>query len=200
MVTSGYFSLLFVSCPYFWFLALVTTGEKTQHCEIASAVNQVEEEKPETAHIVMRELPLVGQKSDLENENNDLMCVAGLPNEVSCELEVFKVHNEGLSDDGGSNVGNVETTASTTSKKAKKGKPNKVVKWVKKYLNPKPTSPPDQDKRAQALLLEHPENVGLTVWLSFEKVFLDIGSLLVEENCRYTNKDKNKPDFNVTLN
>ena len=75
-----------------------------------------------------------------------------------------------------------------------------MVKWAKKYLNPKPTSPPDQDKRAQALLLEHPENVGLNVWLSFEKVFLGIGSLLVEENSRYTNKDKNKPDFNVTLN
>ena len=111
MVTSGYFSLLLVSYRYFWFLVLVTTGEKTQHCEIVSAVNQVEEEKPETAHIVMRELPLVGQESDLENENNDLMCVAGLPNKVSHELEVFKVHNENLSDDGGSNVGNVETTA-----------------------------------------------------------------------------------------
>ena len=67
-------------------------------------------------------------------------------------------------------------------------------------MNPNPTSKPDQDKRAQALLLEHPENVGLTVWSSFEKVFLDIASLLVEETNTYANRDKNKPEFNVTLN
>ena len=49
-------------------------------------------------------------------------------------------------------------------------------------------------------MLEHPENVGLTIWSSFEKVFLDIASLLVEETNRYANKDKTKPEFNVTLN
>ena len=75
-----------------------------------------------------------------------------------------------------------------------------MVKWVKKHLNPKPTSKPDQDKRSKALLLEHPENVGLTVWSSFEKVFLDIASLLDEETSRYANRDKNKPEFKVTLN
>ena len=77
---------------------------------------------------------------------------------------------------------------------------HKAVKWEKKHLNPKPTSKPDQDKRAQALLMEHPENVGLTIWSSFEKVFLDIASLLIEEGNRYANRDKNKPEFNVTLN
>ena len=67
-------------------------------------------------------------------------------------------------------------------------------------MNPKATFKPDQDKRAQALLLEHSENVGLTVWSSFEEVFLDIASLLVEETNTYANRDKNKPEFNVTLN
>ena len=96
-------------------------------------------------------------------------CVDGLPNEVLWELEVFNVHNEDLSDD--SNDDNVETTVPPTSKKVKKRKPHKAVKWEKKNLNPKATFKPDQDKRAQALLLEHSENVGLTVWLFFEEVF-----------------------------
>ena len=85
-------------------------------------------------------------------------------------------------------------------KKAKKEKPHKTVKWNEKHLNPKPTSKQDQDKRAQALLLEHPENVGLTVWSCFEKVFSDIASLLVEETNRYTNRNKKNREFNVTLN
>ena len=67
------------------------------------------------------------------------------------------------------------------------------MKWEKKHVNTKPTSKPYQDKGAQALLLKYPENVGLTVYSSFEKVFLDITSL-------YANRDKNKPEFNVTLN
>ena len=54
--------------------------KKTQHCEMASAVNQIEEEKPETSDIVVIGPPLGGQGSDLENENDDLLCVDGLPN------------------------------------------------------------------------------------------------------------------------
>ena len=70
----------------------------------------------------------------------------------------------------------------------------------KKHLNTKPTFKAATDKRAQALSLEHPENVGLTIWSSFEKVFLDIASLLVEETKKYDNRDKNKQEFNVKLN
>ena len=62
---------------------------------MASAVNQVEEEKPETADIALIGPPLGGQESDLENENDDSLCVDGLPNEVSRE-QVFNVHNRDL--------------------------------------------------------------------------------------------------------
>ena len=58
--------------------------------------------------------PLVGQEKELENENDDSLCVDGLPNEVSCELEVFNIHIEDLSDDSNSNDDNVETTAPPT--------------------------------------------------------------------------------------
>ena len=39
--------------------------KKTQHCEMASALNQVEKEKSETAGILMIGLPLVGQENEL---------------------------------------------------------------------------------------------------------------------------------------
>ena len=74
------------------------------------------------------------------------------------------------------------------------------MKWGKIHLNQKSASKPDQDKRTQSLLLEHLENFGLTVWSFFENVFLDIASLLVEETNRYANRDKNRAEFNVTLN
>ena len=60
--------------------------KKTQHYEIASAVNQVEEQKPETADNVKIGSSLCGQESDLENENENSLCVDGLPTEVLCEL------------------------------------------------------------------------------------------------------------------
>ena len=65
-------------------------GKKTQHFEMASAVIQVEEEKPEPADIVIIGLPLGDQESDLDNENDYSLCVDGLPNGVPCELEVFQ--------------------------------------------------------------------------------------------------------------
>ena len=109
----------------------------------------------------MIEPRLSSQESDSQNENDDSLCVEGLPNEVSCELEVFNVHNKDLSDNGNSINDNVETTAPPTSKKGKKGKSHEVMKWEKKHLNPKATLKPNQDKRAQVLLLEYPKNVGL---------------------------------------
>ena len=38
------------------------TVKKTQHCEMASAVNQVGEGKPETADIIIIESPIGDQK------------------------------------------------------------------------------------------------------------------------------------------
>ena len=47
---------------------------------------------------------LNGQEKDLENENDDSLCVDGLPHEVSCKLEVFSIHNEDLPGDDNNNV------------------------------------------------------------------------------------------------
>ena len=58
--------------------------------------------------------PLGGQESDLENENDDSLFADGLTNRVSCELQVFNVHNEEPSDYVDSNDDNVETTVPST--------------------------------------------------------------------------------------
>ena len=70
--------------------------------------------------------PLGGQESSLENKNDDSLCVDCLPIEVSCELEVFNVQNENLSDDENSNDNNIEIIAPPTSKNTKKIKSHSV--------------------------------------------------------------------------
>ena len=57
----------------------------------------------------------------------------------------------------------------------------------------------DQDKNAQAIFLENPELVELTMWTSFEKVVSPLIELLLHEINQYVNWDKNKPQLKVTL-
>ena len=84
---------------------------------------------------------------DLENENDSSLCVDCLPNEVSCKLEVFSIHNEDLSNDDDDDDSSITyISCSPSSKKAKKGKYHKVAKWEKEHLNPKPTSKPEQHR------------------------------------------------------
>ena len=69
----------------------------------------------------------------------------------------------------------------------------------KKHIQTQTLSSFDQDKNAQAVSLENPELVELTIWTSFEKVVSPLTELLLHEANQYINRDKNKPQFNVTL-
>ena len=71
--------------------------------------------------------PLGGQESDLENENDDSLFVDSVTNKVSCELEVFNVHNEEFSDHVDSNDDNVETTVPPTHQRMQRKKNH--IKW-----------------------------------------------------------------------
>ena len=57
----------------------------------------------------------------------------------------------------------------------------------------------DQDKNVQAVFLENPELLELTMWTSFEKVISCLIELLLHETNQYTNRDKDKSQFKVTL-
>ena len=57
----------------------------------------------------------------------------------------------------------------------------------------------DQDKNAQVVFLENPELNELTMWTLFEKVVSPVIELLLHETNQYTTRDKNKPQFKVTL-
>ena len=57
----------------------------------------------------------------------------------------------------------------------------------------------DQDKNVQEVFLENPELLELTMSTSFEKVVSPFIELLLHETNQYANRDKNKPQFKVTL-
>ena len=73
------------------------------------------------------------------------------------------------------------------------------MKWQKQHIQTQTFSSFDQDKNAQAVFLENPELVELTMWTSFEKVVSPLIELLLHETNQYANRDKNKLQFKVTL-
>ena len=77
--------------------------------------------------------------------------------------------------------------------------PKTNVKWQKQHVQTQTFSSFDQDKNAQAVFLEEPELVELMMWTSFEKVVSPLIELLLHETNQCDKRDKNKPQFEVTL-
>ena len=73
------------------------------------------------------------------------------------------------------------------------------AKWQKQHIQTQTFSSFDQDKNAQVVSLENPKLVELTMWASFEKLVYPLIELLLHETNQYANRDKNKPQFKVTL-
>ena len=172
--------------------------KNTQHCFLNDAISQIENDDPETADIVMIGPPTGGADSDMESENEEILEATGLPNEVAGEVEVFKItSNEVMSDSDSEEQRSSEPTAKRAKKLAKR---NDNVKWEKKHIQRKPTSSLDQDKIAQAQLInKHPDLVQATLWNTFESTFSDMAEFLVNETNRYATENKNKPDFSVSM-
>ena len=172
--------------------------KNTQHCLLNDAISQIENDDPETADIVMIGPHTGGEDSDMECKNEEILDATGLPNEVAGEVEVFQItSNEVMSDSDSEEQGSCETTSKKAKKSAKK---NDNVKWEKKHIQPKPTSSLDQDKMAQAQLInKHPELVQATIWNTFESVFSKMAEFLVNETNRYATCNKNKPKFSVSM-
>ena len=120
------------------------------------AISQIQNDDPETANMVMIGPPTGGEDSDMESENEEILDATGLPNEVAGEVEVFQItSNEVMSDSDSEEQGSSEPTAKRAKKLAKR---NNNVKWKKKHIQPKPTTSLDQDKIAQAQLInKHPD-------------------------------------------
>ena len=68
--------------------------KQTRHCLLIDAINQVDEDNPETADIIMIGPPTGGQDSDIEEENDDALKDTDMPTEVTVELEVFQFAKE----------------------------------------------------------------------------------------------------------
>ena len=171
--------------------------KNTQYCFLNDAISQIENDDPETADIVMIGPPTGDADSDMESENEKILETTGLPNEIAGEVEVFQItSNEVMSDSDSEEQGSNEPTAKRTKKLAKR---NDNVKWEKKHIQPKPISSLDQDKIAQAQLInKHPDLVQATIWNTFESTFSDMAEFLVNETNRYATENKNKPEFSVS--
>ena len=61
------------------------------------------------------------------------------------------------------------------------------MKWQKQHI------------QTQSVFLENPELVELKMWTLFEKVVSPLIELLLHETNQYASRDKNKPQFKVTL-
>ena len=136
-------------------------GKRTQHRFLSDAVSQIENDDSDSADFVMIEPPTGGHGSDMENEDEDVLKATGLPDKVAGEIEVFNIRNddiEGISYDGHDIVEPQPKKAKQTTKKAKVN-----VKWKKSHINSQTYSQYDQDKKAQAVLLENPELAALTM-------------------------------------
>ena len=103
--------------------------------------------------------------------------------------------NEVMSNSDSEEQGSSEPTAKRAKKLAKR---NDKVKWEKKYIQRKPTSSMDQDKIAQAQLInKHPDLVQATIWNTSESVFSDMAEFLIKETNRYATCNKNKLELSV---
>ena len=73
------------------------------------------------------------------------------------------------------------------------------MKWQKHHIQIQTFSSFDQDKNVHAVFLENPELAELTIWTLFEKVISPPTNLFFHETNQYSNRDKNKPHFKITL-
>ena len=174
-------------------------GKLTEHRFSSYAVNQIQNDDPESADVVIIGPPTGGQSSDLENEDEEILNTTGLPEEIAGEVEVLKIRKdkiERMTSDGEDS--DVEPPPAKQQKQnVKKSKIN--VKWQKQHLQTQTFSSFYQDKTAQAVFLENSELVELTMWTLIEKVVSPLIELLLHETNRFANRDKNKPQFKVTL-
>ena len=60
---------------------------------MVDAVSQTEEVDPDTANVVIEELSIGGQDTELENKNEDDLNTDGIPNKVSGDVEDFSIRN-----------------------------------------------------------------------------------------------------------
>ena len=78
-------------------------GKRTEHRFLPNAVNQIQDDDPESSDVVIIGPPTGGQDSDLENEDDEILNTTGLPEEIVGEVEGFNIRNneiERMTSDG----------------------------------------------------------------------------------------------------
>ena len=109
-------------------------AKQTQHRPLSNTVNQIQDDDPESADVVIIGTPTSGQDSNLENEDNKISNTTGLSEETAGEVEVFNLRNNKIERMASDGVGsNVETSPAKKQKEnAKQSKIN--MKWQKQHI------------------------------------------------------------------
>ena len=99
--------------------------KRTHHHFLPDAINQIQDDDPESADVVMIGPRTGGLDSDLENEGDKILNTTGLPKKIAGEVEVFNIMNdeiERMTSDG--EDGNVEPPP--TKKEKQNSKKSKI--------------------------------------------------------------------------
>ena len=83
-------------------------GKQTKHGFLSNAVNQIQDDDPESADAVIIGPPTGRQDSGMENEDDEILNTTGFPEEIAGEVEIFSIKNDEIermvSDDKDSDV------------------------------------------------------------------------------------------------
>ena len=121
---------------------------------MVDAVSQTEEVDPDTANVVIEELSIGGQDTELENKNEDDLNTDGILNKVSGDVEVFSIRNNNSLNNENNNG---DSPPKFKNSKQINVKTKKNKKWNLKHKRVEPLSTNDQNKKAQACLFENSE-------------------------------------------
>ena len=69
-------------------------GKRTQHRFLPDVINQIQDDDPKSADVVIIGPPTGGQDSDLENEDDKILNKTGLPAEIAGQVKVFNIWND----------------------------------------------------------------------------------------------------------
>ena len=112
-------------------------GKRNQNRFSPDAINQIQDDDPESVDVVIRGLPTSRQDSDLEDEDDEILNTTRLPEEITGEVEVLSIRNdeiEGMTSDGEDS----DVQPPSVKKQKQNAKKTKInLKWQKQHIQTK---------------------------------------------------------------
>ena len=133
---------------------------------MVDAVSQTEEVDPDTANVVIEELSIGGQDTELENKNEDDLNTDGIPNKVSDDAEVFSIRNNNSLNNENNNGDSPPKFKNSKQINVKTKKNKKNGNWNTKGLSLFQQMTKIKRHKLACLRIQ---NSRFTMWTSFRK-------------------------------